>query len=369
MREFEYADAKISDKELMIAIPSITVGVGILNLPKKIAETTVGSDGWVGILIAGIIFTGLAWAITKLCSMYPHQLFVEFAGSLVTKPVAIIITILLSLKGILISGFVLRTISEIAKEYLFDRTPIEVIALTFILVVIYAISGSRVGLFRLNMMFFPIIVFIIFLVGIFSINWFDTINYLPVFKTDLKGYVLATKSSAFAFTGLFMLLFYTTLVRTPKKAPKSASIGMSMVPVFYIIIYLMCIGVFGFTGTSNLNYPIIELAKEIEIPGGFFERFDSIFFVIWIMAIFNTVTMAFDASIYALESVFKVKKKLLIYILAPIVFLIGMLPQDVLSLQKFGDFVSMYGVFITGSVTIVLLLISYFKKRRKAKQR
>lgn len=368
MKSFEYADETISDKELMIAVPSIIIGVGILTLPKELAEDTIAVDGWIPIFITGLFFIGYAWLLTKLASMFPHQSFINFASSLVTKPIAIVFTFLLALEGIFISGVVIRAISDIAKEYLFDRTPIEVISLTFLLVVVYAISGSRAGLFRINMMFFPIIISIILIVGIFSINSFDVTNYLPVFKTDVSGFVHSTKTSLFAYSGPFILLLYTSLVRNPKSAPKRAAYGMSIVPLMYIIIYFMCVGVFGYTATANVNYPIIELAKEIEIPGGFFERFDSIFFVIWIMAIFNTITMGLDAAVFALESIFKLKKMQLLYILSPLLFLIGMLPADILAVKRFSEFVSIYGLIIKTLIILVLLFMVKIKKRTKSKQ-
>lgn len=368
MKSFEYADETISDKELMIAVPSIIIGVSILILPKELAKDTIAADGWIPTFITGLFFIGYAWLLTKLASMFPHQSFISFASSLVTKPIAIVFTFLLALQGIFISGFVIRVFSDIAKEYLLDRTPIEAIFLTFLLVVVYAISGSRAGLFRINMMFFPIIIFIILIVGIFSINSFDVTNYLPVFQTDISGYIHSTEISLFAYTGPFILLLYTSLVRNPRTAPKRVAYGMMFVPVVYLIIYFMCVGVFGYTATANVNYPIIELAKEIEIPGGFFERFDSIFFVIWIMTIFNTITMALDASVFALESIFKLKKIQLLYILSPLVFLIGMLPADLLAVQRFGEFVSIYGLIIKTIIIFVFFLMVKIKKRTKSKQ-
>lgn len=365
MKSFEYADETISDKELMIAVPSIIIGVGILTLPKDLAEDTIAADGWLAIFITGLFFIGYAWLLTKLASLFPHQSFISFASSLVTKPIAIVFTFLLALEGIFIGGFVIRAISDIAKEYLFDRTPVEVISLTFLLVVVYAISGSRAGLFRINMMFFPIIIWIILIVGIFSINFIDVTNFLPVLQTDVSGFVHSTKTSLFAYSGPFILLLYTSLVRTPKTAPKRAAYGMAFVPLMYIFIYFMCVGVFGYTATANVNYPIIELAKEIEIPGGFFERFDSIFFVIWIMAIFNTITMALDASVFALESIFKLKKMQLLYILSPLVFLIGMLPADILAVEQFSEFVSIYGLIIKTLIILVLLFMVKIKKTTK----
>jgi spore germination protein len=294
LKQFEYADEKITEKEILVAVPSILIGIGLLTLPADLTEFTIASDGWVAIIIGGSILTVIVWLIAKIAASFPNQEFITYASTLVTKPVAIILTLLFSIQGIFISTYVVRVISDIAEEYLFDRTPVEVIGLSFLLIVVYAVSGSRAGLFRLNMMFLPIISFIMFLVTVFSLGIFQVDNFFPVFKTDFSGYVQAVRASTLSFLGFYILFFYIALVRKPEKAPKMAVYGMSMTVIVYVITFFLTVGVFGNITTSELIFPVIEISKELEIPGGFFERFDSIFFVVWIMAIFNTMCMALD---------------------------------------------------------------------------
>ncbi len=45
MKRFEYADPNIGDKEMMITVPAILIGGGILSLPAEVSGTTIGSDG------------------------------------------------------------------------------------------------------------------------------------------------------------------------------------------------------------------------------------------------------------------------------------------------------------------------------------
>lgn len=54
MKWFTYADPKIGDKQIMIAVPSMLIGGGILTFPKFLAEETIGSDGWIVVVIGGL---------------------------------------------------------------------------------------------------------------------------------------------------------------------------------------------------------------------------------------------------------------------------------------------------------------------------
>nr|WP_245837266.1 endospore germination permease [Virgibacillus phasianinus] len=269
MKSFEYGDEKISDGEIMVAIPSIVISVGILSLPKELASVTISSDGWIGIVGGGIIAILLTWLLAKLVVSFPKQSFFQIISAVLTKPVAIIISLVFAMIWLNATALEVRKIADVSKQYLFDRTPVEVIALSFILVVVYAVSGSRAGLFRLNMMFLPIILFIALTVSIFNIGWFDPNLLLPIFKTDFQGYLKGLHAGTSSYVGFVIVFFYIGLVDNSKKVPKLTALGMCIPVVLYTILFIMCIGVFGNAATSNLLYPTIELAKEVQVPGDF----------------------------------------------------------------------------------------------------
>src|SRR5699024_2432951 len=103
----------------------------------------------------------------------------------------------------------------------------------------------------------------------------------------------------------------------------------------------------------------IELAKAVEIPGEFFERFESIFFVVWIMAIFNTTALTFDVAVFAITSIFKQAPKVkVIFILSPLVYFAAMLPLDIVEVAALGSFVGFTAIIYTSFVVIFLYVIA-----------
>lgn len=344
MSTFKYGDDKIQSKDIMIALPSMAIGVGILPFSRMLAQDTQFMDGWVVILFSGIIVLMFTWAIAKLASNFPNQSFLSYASSLVSKPVAIFFTVLFTIQGVALTAFEVRAIAEISHQYLFNHTPVEVVALTFLLVVVYAVSSSRGGIFRLNAMFLPIIFITTGLLVLFSLPFMRLHHVLPLFTTDLQGYLQGSLKTTLSYTGIGILFFYISLVREPKNVARDAVIGMSWVILLYILIYVTCVAVFGELTTANIRFPLIELAKSIEIPGGFFERIESIFYVIWIMAIFTTTVMALDVAVLALSSLLPhVKKMHLLFILSPLIFAIAMFPRDFIEMENFGDYMSYSG--------------------------
>lgn len=356
MEKFEYADKHITDKQILVAIPSFVISTGILSLPQSLASDSLGSDGWISLLIGGLFAVSLTWAIAKLTSSFPNQSFLSFASLIVTKPVAIVLTFLFSIISLNVTAMQIREIADISKHYLLRETPVEVISLTFFLLIIYAVSSSRIGIFRLNTLFLPFILIIAIVIILFNIHLFNFGYLSPSFETGLNGYLYGVEHSMLSYAGFGLLWFYISLVKKPQKTPKMAAAGMLIPIILYILLYLACILVFGASVTSNLQYPTIELAKIVEIPGGILERFESIFFVIWVMAIFNTTTMSLDIAVFALNSIFKNISKIKITLfLAPIAYAIGMFPHNIIQVNALSRLVS----FSTTSYSIFILILLF----------
>lgn len=351
----------INDKDIMFAVASNIASITILFLPRYIAENTVSADGWLTILLGGLIAMVLAWLLAKIASSFPNQSFLSFASYLVSKPVATMLSIVFIIQYIAISSFQIREIATLSHEYLFDRTPLEVVCLAFILVVIYAASGSRAAIFRLNILFFPFVIGGLLLLIFFPLGAMKIENLLPVFETDLKGIVQGTTSSFHAFLGFSIVLFYISLVKKPQQTPKMTVLGILWPFFFYIVIYIVCIGVFGNATTSNLYYPVFELSKTVSNPGNFIERFDSILFIIWTIIVFTTSLMAFDIAVLLLNLLFKnANKQTIIFILSPIIFFLAMLPTNYIEVNKIAKYMVYieisFLVFVTFLLGIMLLI-------------
>ncbi|MDY0405853.1 endospore germination permease [Virgibacillus sp. 179-BFC.A HS] len=277
MRPFEYSDETISEKELLIALPSMLIASGVLSLPKLLAMYTVAADGWIPLFVSGITNLIMAACVARFTMQFAGQPFYSYASKLVTRPVAWFFTMAFCGLFVAIAALEVREIADISKSYLFHRTPVEVIALSFLLVVVYAVCGSRAGILRLNLLFLPIILFIFILLLSLDIKFIEMKNLLPMFQTDMKDYMRAMPAGIGSYSWFGIIWFYIALIKKPKKLGRKVAKVMCIPIVVYLLFYVACIGVFGNMVTANMIYPVVELAKEAELPGGIFERFESVF--------------------------------------------------------------------------------------------
>jgi len=358
MHPFRYSDKHISENEFMFALPAIIIGISVLTIPAQIAKVTSFSDGWISILITSILVTLISLIGLKVAMAFPNKPFFDYTSFLVTKPIAYIIISIFIFSFIAFLSYLVGLVSFVTQRYLFIQTPMEVIGLIFLLVVIYAVSGSRVGLFRLNMLFLPIILFVFIIVVIFNFKWYELQNFLPLFQTDMKGYLNGINNTIGAYGGFSIVLFYTFLVYKPKNLSKKVIIGMGIPTIVYLGVFFMCIAIFGNQVTGNLVFPTIESAKRIDIPGAIFERVDAFVFTIWIMSFFNTATMILDIIVILFCSIFKkANKEIVIFILAPLIFYLGMFPQEINLAFKISSIISQFHLYYVCFIILTLFII------------
>ncbi|MDF2681756.1 MAG: spore gernimation protein [Brevibacillus sp.] len=356
------AEKLISKNHMGINIASVTIGVGILTFPRALAKATGAVDGWISVVLSGVVAYLIAFTLAKLASRFPRQTFFEYSSLIASKPIGYILTILVCIYSMLFVSFEIRAIGNIAKQYLFYNTPVEMITLSFLLVVQYSVAGSRISMLRLNLLFLPVVLFVMLVVLVFTQPLVDMENIRPYFSSSWKSLLQGSKDVGLSYSGFEMILFYTMLMKRPEEASKSVLLGLLIPVILYMIIYIFVIAVFSAEVAKNLIYPTIELAKEVEVPGGFFERVESIFFTIWIMTIFNTSAMWLDITVLNLISMFRrVSKMVWILVLSPIIYFISMLPQNLVDFFSFGDKLTYFGMIIVYLFPICLLVLAMLR--------
>lgn len=362
MKAFPYADQQIGYKEVVLMAASVMTSIGPLIFPRMLAKATESLDGLISIMLNGCLALVLGWMLGKITAYYPNMNFFEYSGKLITKPVTYMICLLALPIYVTVVAFEIRAIATITKMLMFNQTPIEAITLLFLLVIVYAVSGSRSGLIRLNTLFFLPILSMLVLVLVLDIGKLEMENIEPIFVTSWQGILQGMQVSFIPFIGFNVMLFYSHLMNEPRKMSRALAAGISIPFVLSLVVYFFDVAVFSREGVATMTFPTMELAKTVEIPGGFFERFESLFFTVWIMTIFNTTTIYFDCMLINLGWVFPKPKKIVwVCWLAPVIFIVSMLPQNNVQLERIFTLAG-YGALFFAVLPVLYLLLAKFKK-------
>ncbi|GLV66316.1 germination protein GerLB [Bacillus mycoides] len=354
--------------ELAFLVICNICGIGLLSLPNTIASGTLFADGWVVLLGSGLVVVILGWISTKLSTYFPQMSFYEYTSTLVSRPVAFLFSVIAICIYLCIAAYEIRSISVIVNLYLMENTDVKIIAFCFVLVLSYGLCGSRMALVQFCIFGLYVVIVSLIISFMLNINNMDFTHLFPILKTPPMAYIHGLKNSGFAFLGFEVVLYYSFLVSNPKKAPVYVVSALLVVVMLYTITYLICICVFSQSVVQELVYPVLELGKEVEI-GEFLERFDSFFFMTWIITIFSTTIIYIDMMVIVLTSVFKkTKKQTFVFILMPIVYMISIFPNGQEEVSHFGNMATTVNFFYILIIPPILLLITFVKKKKSQRR-
>lgn len=129
-------DDKISTYQLAVFVFNIIIGIGILTLPASAAKAAE-NDGWILILISGIICLGLAYLMCYVGERNKDLGFVGTLKKLFGKTIGLLLSIPFILYLIFFASIEIRIFAETAKLYLLPNTPLEFIILPLIFLTVY----------------------------------------------------------------------------------------------------------------------------------------------------------------------------------------------------------------------------------------
>ncbi|MDD3840268.1 MAG: endospore germination permease [Clostridia bacterium] len=342
------------------------VGVGVLSLPR-IASERAQSDAWLIVIIGGVIALSVSFLIIKLGERFPGDTVVEYSQKIVGKFIGTVMSIYISIYFALFCSFIIRIFGEVLKMYLLPWTPIEVTMFALLIMSVYICRSGLEAIARLDKVIFPIFIAISALF-LFSIPDMDLSNLLPVFTTSPVQILRGSLDSAFAFLGIETLLLIFPFIDTKQSIEKTVFNSLLMVILFYLYIVVISIARLGVSGSQSYIWPLMTVAKSIDIPGVFIERIEGVIMGLWVFIAFTSlITLHFTSSL-TLSKIFKTtEQKGFIVLLVPFIYSIALLPDSIAEVYDYAGFFSKY-LGVTASVFIPLFLFLVSLVRGKGGQ-
>ncbi|MCA1029624.1 spore germination protein [Bacillus timonensis] len=356
---------KITGPQLSVTIISVMVGVGILSFPSTIAQTA-GVDGWIGILIAGGITLTSTLLITLLGSKFQYQSLYDYGPKLVGRIFHFFFMVLFIGYFLFFISIVVRIAADVTKIFLLDETPVEIILVAILTVCTYLVVQGINPIARFNESLQPGVILILLFVILLSFKDADFGRNLPILGDGILPVMKSIPIIFFAFLGFEVLFFLLPFLKETKKVKKYVSISIISVTLFYAFIMVITIAVFGQKEVEYLQYPTIALVKNIEVPGTFIERLESIMMFVWIpFALTTIVILNYGASVITMNMLKLEEHRAVSLAFFPFTFITAVLPIDSLQVSKFAEYISYLGVFLSIGLPLLLWGMYGIKKGLK----
>jgi spore germination protein len=298
-----------------------------------------------------------------LAKSHPNQTLFQFNQKLMGKWIGGLIGIAFVIYFFTTAAYQVRVLSEVTEFFLLEGTPSWVIIMIFMWVCLYLMTSGINPIARLFEIILPITIVIYVLVMLMSLRIFDLDNLRPVLGQGFMPVLRGVQSTSLCFTGIEIILVITAFMDNPSKSVKAVVYGTAIPLFIYLLTVIIVIGGLSIHGVITRAWPTLDLVRSFELSGLIFERFESFFLVVWIMQIYSTFVISYYAAALGLSQLFNVKMMKCLYALLPIVFLISMLPKNTSALFVYGDMLGNTVLYLFGTMTIILLILTKWKKR------
>lgn len=359
---------KISLLQLYILIILFQIGsavvVGIGMEAKQ--------DAWLAILIATGIGLGLTAMLLYILSLQEEKNLFEIFELTLGKYIAFIFTLIYVVYFFYIASRVLRDFLDLLKSVIYSETPVEFLAISLMLVVMYVIYLGIEVIARSAETFMPYIAIFLIIIAVFLVIGGDVrLNNLqpvlaegfaPIWEAVFPGLIGFPFGEIIAIT---IIMAQTN--KTQKQMRLVTMLAVLTTGLLLAAIKTLKITVLGIATIDRVTFPVLMVAREIAFAD-FIERIDALVIFVMMLGIFIKIALFFFGGLKGLEYMLKIPYR---YFVIPMGLLIT--NSSILIAHNYAEhieegiqFVPMYlHLPLQIGIPIIIAIIVFFKKKKK----
>lgn len=355
----------ITTIQVVAVIVSTIIGIGILSIPRYMAEA--GDSGAPLVSASGVPVAFLGCLFTAvLCRKFPNETLFVFSRKLLGTGLADMFTVLISLFFAFSAGITMRQFGEVCVAVIYKKTPIEVVILLMLILVALSIRRNIVKFTYVHIFYLPFILLSVLGITFVAMKNIDALNLLPITGNyiTISSFSKGMLTSAALYQGTFVLTLLVPFMKKPRQVLKAGSAALFIIGFIYGMIVCVTLGMFGAQETKLLSYPTLEAARSIAIGGGLLERFDALFIIVWVISIFTTIFTNYYLAAYSLQQVMRHKDHhLMSSFFLPFIFIFSLLPRNIYQVYDFASFISIFGLIFLTLYPLLLWLVSLIRHK------
>lgn len=334
-----------------------------LNFPRIMLEDA-GTSGWMLSVYISIIAFILLIIIIKLYSPFEGMDLIDIAEVAGGGIARVLIGIIITLYFTYILSIVLREFTEDLKIIALPISPISYVTVFFVAGMLIGACAGIVPIVRLCTLAVPVITIGYLIIHIGMFPYYDLTRILPLFGNGPKDIFINGIFRISNYSGLISLYIIAPFLQTKENLNKVAYIGTGISAIILIIsTFIFSISV-PYPTSTEVFLPVYHLAR-IFYFGLFFQRIESIFIFIWVMA----ALLYLSAGLYMLTHIFRKTFKLKYYkpLLLPftaLLFTLSLMPQNLEStIELESATFRKHAWIVTFAMVFALLIIARIRKR------
>ncbi|MFF2856277.1 MULTISPECIES: GerAB/ArcD/ProY family transporter [unclassified Peribacillus] len=352
---------KVSPFYVYFLMHSMQTGLGVLNFQRDLAKAT-GTDGWISIILAGLIVHILIWLIYKIFSIVPGDI-ISANNHAWGKWVGNFFSLLFILYFFVLGMTIIIGYINVLHVWMFKEVPSWAFALVFLAMIYYIITGG----FRTitGIAFLSVIVsFWLLFIPLYGFKYADFISFLPIFDHTLIEIMKGTRSTSLSMLGFEMILMFYPFIKNPEASQKYAHGGALSTTLLLLLLYFVSTVFYSQKQLALTLWPTLTLTSIIELP--FIQRFEYITVSWWNIVIITNMVLPLWAASRGIKRLFNVQQKYPLWVMFMIILLVNIFFFDLESLHILNKMINPYSVsFLVLYLPLLLVLLSIKKWRKR----
>ena len=355
--------SKINTVEAILLILSVLAPFTVTALPKTILNETKSSS-LLNIIYITIICLLIVSLIYKMLKQFPGSDILDISQFLSGNFFKNLIGTVFILYFIITSGFLLRNFCEGLKIVYYPLTNIIFILLLFIIGIGISNSMGFNSTIRTTTLIFPLILISIVLLFFGNINNFSFNRIFPILGEGFSSTFLTGLTNIGAFSGIAYIYFLPPFLKEPEKLKKISILSILFSGLFILICIATLLFMFSIFVNTDEIMPLFTASRYIEF-GSFFQRFESIFLLIWTISFCCYLSISCKFSTYIFKKMFNIKdSSQLILIFVTLIFAIALLPKNYAISEFFESHIYRYLSIFIILLGLAILILSNFKNKK-----
>ena len=358
--------SKIGTVEAIMIILTIIVAHTILSLPKNIL-TSMKSASILNLIYVSIIVVALGYLVYRLLRKFPGLDIIDISELIGGKIFKNIIGTIFLVYFVISASMLLRNFSESLKVIYYPMTDIFFIVAFFIIPVCYANRLDFNATSKTNLIVVPIVLVAIVVLFATNMKQFSLQKMFPIFGEGAVNTFVLGLSNISAFGGIVYLYFLPPLLKEPEKMKKITLISIGITALYLILSVATLLFIFSFFITTDEITPLYNATRYIEL-GDFFQRLESVFLIIWILAFACYLSTISRFSVSVFKKITNVdNSKPLIDIFGLLILGLSLVPENYAISQSFENTIYPHLVIaVAYFLSIGLLIIANLKRRKES---
>ncbi|OCT10933.1 hypothetical protein A8709_04305 [Paenibacillus pectinilyticus] len=281
----KYVMNQISLKQYIFIIFEAQIGIGVLSLPRDIAETA-GTDGWISILLGWVLSVLVSLVIVQIMERNPGFTLVELVSHYFGKWIGKGVTVVWISYTVYAASVVMFSTVYIIKLWIVPNMQ-DVILMILFIIPIYMITkhGLRVIGYFAELVF--VVSIWIALLIFFTFKNTQWLFLLPIGKEGIMPILSTVKSTILSFLGFELAFILYPFLKDKKNASKGIIIANSISMLIFLTVTVISFIKFSPDEISDYPYPTLNLLKLIQLP--FLERLEILSLSVYLLLLFMTI--------------------------------------------------------------------------------